>query len=143
MLLALPLNVNKVDASVLCRGGAGNSDKVFDTVHTGYGPLSGRAFVVPISLTLVFAVIAGATIWIPGRVSRWATVACFITTGVYLAMVQHTLRNPGCTVAIHRLGDPSTRVATALLTYTWILRPLTLVPSTPSGYTEPVKPNEF
>jgi hypothetical protein len=141
-ILSDPPHVNKTDALVLCRGGAGNSQKVFDTVNTGYGPLSKYSFIIPISITLVFVVGAmGATLLKRFRVARLCTVASFVTTGVYICMLQYTLRNPGCTVGIKNLGSTQVRLFTGLLVYTWIVRPLTLVPEdlthdVPPSYSE-------
>jgi hypothetical protein len=131
LLLAMPITVNKTDAPVLCRGGAGNRDKVFDTTTTGYGPLSGRGFDVPVSLILVFSigVLVPRPTW-----SRISTIGVFISSGVYIALILHTLRNPGCTSGIHNLDSIVVRVSTIVIVYTWLVRVLTLVPDIPPEY---------
>lgn len=130
ILLADAPTLDKLDASIYCRGGQSHPAKVFDTTNTGFGPLSGRSFDLPASLTLVFSVLA---LFFCNRV---ATVCSFISTGITLSMMQYTLQNPGCTTAIHGLSDITTQTAAVFLSYAWLAHVLCLMPIPDTVYCE-------
>ena len=123
VLLANAPKLNKMDASVYCRGGPRHPTKVFDTRNTGFGLLDGRCLDVPASFVLAFS-----DLGIIFR-SRLAVVGNFVSTGVTVAMMQYTLHNPGCTVAIDGFDSDYTQAAAVFLVYSWLSSVLCLMPA--------------
>lgn len=146
VLLAEAPSIDKLEVSVLCRGGLRHPEKVFDTADNAFGPTQGRGFDYVVGITLCLAAVALITTsfahekpsspweWGVMTLSRFAAVATFVATGTTLATMLNTLKNPGCTTAINGFKDDSTRAAVALLAYAWIARILCLLPSSDNDY---------
>ena len=130
LLLANAPELDKLNASVYCRGGPRHPTKVFDTQNTGFGLLSGRCLDVQASFILVFAFL--------GLIfrSRITMVGNFVSTGATISMMQYTLHNPGCTTAIDGFDSDLTRAAAVLLVYTWLSTVLCLMPVVEEIYCE-------
>ena len=144
--LADPIKVEKTDAPVLCRGGSGNSEKVFDTTDTATGPLSVgfEPIVISIIAFSALSLLIAAFAWKETNVgkhglqmlhstqrtlpqlsslNRFLPTLVFILVGIFIAIEMNTLRNPGCTTALNGLEKPQTRFAIGLFVYVWILFP--------------------